>query len=420
MKTLFKNVKVFDDDFAIVKTTDVLIEDDKISKIQKDITDTCDKTILGNGNILMPGFVNAHAHNPMCLLRNSFDDFCLQEWLFDNILPTEAKMTEEDIYWGEMLSIAEGLKGGITCFEECYFFQDKIIEAIKKAKVRARIGLGKEIGGENIFRSIEKWHNLCKDSPLLTNMLFAHSVYTYSDSELEEMANMAHKLELPLSVHASETLTEVGECDANYGKSPIGLLESVGFFDRPCLIYHGVHCDKDDMAILKQYDVSVATCPSSNLKLASGIAPIYSYLDKGINVCIGTDGPASNNNLDMFKEMFLTSTLAKVSMGKADVVGAKDVLKMATVSGAKALLLDKVGKIKVGWQADLILINTSSLHFQPQSDWASALVYCGNASDVLLSMVAGKVLYDNGKFDIGEDLDTITKKCNEISKRLKG
>ena len=171
---------------------------------------------------------------------------------------------------------------------------------------------------------------------------------------------------------------------------------------------------------MKQYDVSVATCPSSNLKLASGIAPIYSYLDKGINVCIGTDGPASNNNLDMFKEMFLTSTLAKVSMGKADVVGAKDVLKMATINGAKALLLDKVGKIKVGWQADLILINTSSLHFQPQSNWASALVYCGNASDVLLSMVAGKVLYDNGKFDIGEDLDTITKKCNEISKRLKG
>lgn len=420
MKTLFKNVKVFDDDFAFTRDVDVLIDGDTICKIAPNILDECQKVIEGNGNLLMPGFVNAHAHNPMCLLRNRFDDFPLQEWLFDNILPTEAKMTEEDVYWGEMLSIAEGLRGGITCFEECYFFQDKIIEAVKKANVRARIGLGKEIGGKNIFRSIEKWHNLCKDSPLVTNMLFAHSVYTYSVEELEEMAGMSHKLNLPLSVHASETLTEVGECDASYGKSPIGLLESVGFFDKPCLIYHGVHCDKDDMQILKQYDVSVATCPSSNVKLASGIAPIYSYLDKGINVCIGTDGAASNNCLDMFKEMYLTSCLSKVSMSKADIVGARDVLKMATINGAKALGLNKVGMLKQGWQADLILVDLHSLHFQPQNDIAAALVYCGNASDVLLSMVAGKVLYHNGKFDIGEDLDTILEKCDEISKRLKG
>lgn len=419
MKTLFKNVKIFDDDFLQTKNVDVLIDNDVICKIDSNIVEDCN-IIQGNGNLLMPGFVNAHAHNPMCLLRNRFDDFPLQEWLFDNILPAEAKMTEEDIYWGEMLSIAEGLRGGITCFEECYFFQDKIIQAAKTAKVRARIGLGKEIGGKNIFRSIEKWHNLCKDTPLLTNMLFAHSVYTYSVEELEHMASMAHKLDLPLSVHASETLNEVGECDAAYGKSPIGLLESVGFFDKPCLIYHGVHCDKDDMQILKQYDVSVATCPSSNIKLASGIAPIYSYMQNDINVCIGTDGSASNNCLDMFKEMYLTSCLSKVNMGKADIVGARDVLKMATINGARALGLQKVGKIKEGWQADLIMINLSSLHFQPQNDLASALVYCGNASDVMLSMVAGKILFCDGKFDIGEDLDVILKKCDEISKRLKG
>ena len=419
MKILFKNVRVLDVEKSTLFKANVLVENDIISRIGN-FECSADKIIEGNNNILMPGFVNAHAHNPMTLLRNTFDDYPLEQWLFENILPKENLFTPQDVYWGEMLGIAESVRNGITCFEECYFYQENMVEAIDKAKVRARIGLGKAIGDTNLKQSILNVYNLCKDKKLITNMLYAHSVYGYSLDELETNVSFANKLNLPLSIHMAETLKEVGDCDSNYNKSPAQLLESVGYFDKPCLIYHGVHCDKDDMQILYQYDVSVATCPSSNIKLASGIAPIYSYLQKGINVCIGTDGPASNNSIDMFKEMFLTSCLAKIYTGKADSINSGEILKMATINGAKALGLEKVGLVKEGWQADLIVIDTTNLHFQPENDMVSSLVYSAKGSDVCLTMVAGKILYDNGKFDIGEDIQEIKTQCQKIAQRLKG
>lgn len=417
MKTLFKNVRVLDLQNYTLVPTNVLVEDDIIAQIDNQNFDA-DKIIDGKNNLLMSGFVNAHTHNPMTLLRNTFDDCPLQEWLFDNVVPCENQLTPEDVYWGEMLGIAESVQNGITCFEECYFHQQAIIKAVQKSGIRARVGLGKAIFGTNLEQDILTHYKLCKDSKNITNMLYAHSVYAYSVEELETMARLSKQLSLPLSIHLSETLKEVGDCDSTYGKSPVGLLEDVGYFDRPCLCYHGVHCDKDDMQILKNYDVSIATCPSSNIKLASGIAPVYSYLGKGINVCIGTDGPASNNCLDMFKEMYLTATLTKVCVGKADCVGAKDVLKMATINGAKALGFDKVGQIQKGWQADLVLVDVNKLHYQPQNDLIAALVYSGRGSDVVLTMVAGKILYQDGEFFIGENIDTIKQNCQKISQRI--
>lgn len=419
MKTLFKNVRVLNLEKGLLEKADVLIKDDTISQIGK-IDCDADKIIEGNNNILMPGFVNAHAHNPMTLLKNTFDDYPLESWLFDNILPKEDLMTEQDVYWGEMLGIAESVKNGITSFEECYFHQEKMVEAIVRTKIRARVGMGKAIGDTSLEENIRALYSYCKDKPLVTNMLFAHAVYTYSVEELETMVRLSNELKLPLSIHMSETLKEVGDCDTAYGKSPAGLLESVGYFDKPCLVYHGVHCDKDDMQILAQYNVSVATCPASNIKLASGIAPVVSYLERGINVCIGTDGPASNNSLDMFKEMFLTSTLAKVYTGKANAISVIDILKMATINGAKALGFENVGLVKQGWKADLILIDTNSLHFQPENDTISALVYSANGSDVKLTMVNGNILYEDGKFNIGEDIETIKMQCQKIANKLKG
>lgn len=419
MKTIFKNVRVLDVLSGSLKNCCVLVEDDKIKKIGDDLG-IADTVIDGKNHILMSGFVNSHAHNPMSLLRNLYDDLPLDKWLFDHILPTEAKLTRQDIYWGEMLSIAEGVRNGITSFEECYFFQEEIVKAVQKAKVRARIGLGKAIGGTDLESDIRKIFNLCKDNPLITNMIYSHSIYTYSLAELEIMVMLANELSLPLSIHLSETLKEVGECDVEYGKSPVGFLETVGYFDKPCLAYHCVHCDKDDMDILKRYDVSVATCPSSNIKLASGIAPIYSFLQKGINVCIGTDGPGSNNCLDMFKEMFLVASLSKVNIGMADVVKANEVLMMATINGAKALGYKNVGLVKEGYQADLILVDTDNLHYIPENNIMSSLVYCGRGSDVRLTMVAGNILYQDGQYFIGEDIDKIKFECEKISKRLKG
>ena len=223
---------------------------------------------------------------------------------------------------------------------------------------------------------------------------------------------------MPLSVHLSETLKEVGDCtQAKKGLTPPAYLESLGYLDRECLCYHCVHMDKDDLQILADYGASVATCPSSNIKLASGIAPVFAMQNKGLNIAIGTDGPASNNCLDMFKEMFLVATLSKVSLYDSSVVKASEVLQMATINGANALGVNS-GEIKVGKNADIILVNTHSPHMQPENNLVSNLVYSARGSDVYLTMIGGKIKYYNGEYFIGEDIENIYKKANEIACRL--
>ena len=232
------------------------------------------------------------------------------------------------------------------------------------------------------------------------------------------MLKFANDNNLPLSVHLSETLKEVGDCTLEHNQmTPPAYLESLGYLDRECLCYHCVHMDKDDLQILADYGASVATCPSSNIKLASGIAPIYAMQNKGLNIAIGTDGASSNNCLDMFKEMFLVATLSKVSLYDASVVSAKEVLEMATLNGAKALGVNS-GEIAVGKNADIILVNTKEPHMQPDTNVVSNLVYSAKGSDVYFTMVNGKILYENGTYNIGESIEEIYKKANEIRNRL--
>ncbi len=420
MKTLFKNALVFNANYdQSFKNQCVLVENNLIVKVQEQIKDCeADKIIDCKNNVLMPGFVNAHAHSPMTLLRGLCDDENLQTWLFDNMLVAEKKLTEEDIYWGQMLAIAEYVKGGITCVEEMYFFNNKVIEADRKANFRSRVGLASEL---HLLQSCFEEKDYNNSNALVKPSVSVHSIYTEDEKSIEGFLDVSTQTNLNRAIHLSETLVEVGDCTVQHNqKTPPQYLEDLGFFDKKTLCFHCVHMDKDDLQILADYDVSVATCPSSNIKLASGIAPIYAMQTKGLNITIGTDGAASNNSLDMFKEMFLVATLSKVNIYNSEVVKAKEVLEMATINGAKALDFN-CGEIAEGKLADLFLLDITAPHFMPNNCYntlLSHLVYSAKSSDVYLTMIDGKIVYDNGKFNIGEDIETIYKKVNEIRKRI--
>ena len=427
MKIKFINARILINENNIdFINVDVVVTDNKITYVGKEIKNDKEKyerVIDVNGNILMPGFVNAHCHTPMSILRGIGSDCNLDKWLFDNMIPIETKMTDNDIYYAELLGILEYVKAGVTCFEEGYAHTEAMIKAIRKAKIRARVNIGdRQIGKEDKFSLSELYKidlDKIKNDELITPVVFIHSIYTNSEDKILEAIDFTAKNNLPRSIHLSETLKEVGDCDVKNGCSPVEYLEKLGYFDRPCTCYHCVHCDKDDLQILKDYDVSVVTCPASNLKLGSGIAPIFAMQNKGINVAIGTDGVASNNNIDMFKEMYLTSVLQKASLFDASVVKASEVLDMATINGAKALRIENLGKIKEGYFADIILIDINKPHFYPKNNLISHLVYSANCNDVYFTMCNGNILYENGNFNIGEDENVIYKECEKNIKRLK-
>lgn len=421
MKILFKDARILqlDENDGFVRAN-VIVDGDTISYIGNDINNqNFDKIIDVKGNILMPGFVDTHCHSPMTILRGLKDDSPLEEWLFDNVIPCEAKLTKDDIYWGEKLAVLEYLSAGITTIEEGYFFNDSIVKALKESKMRARVGFGpttRDVGMSNM-EYLASENKIIEQTNLIKPVCFVHSIYTTDDKTISECVDYTSKNNIPRSIHLAETLKEVGDCTVQHnGITPAQYLEELGFFDRPTLCYHCVHMDKDDLDILANYDVSISTCPSSNIKLASGIAPIYAMQNKSINITIGTDGTASNNSLDMFKEMFLVATLSKVNIHDASVVSAKDVLKMATINGAKALGFD-TGEIKVGKKADIILVDIDKPHFYPHSNLISHLVYSAKSSDVYLTMINGEILYENGKF-LNEDKDEIYKMVNKIRERI--
>lgn len=428
MKILFKNANILDLDNeqnfilgCVVVEKDLIIEVTTQTPNENDF----DKVIDCEQNILMPGFVNAHTHSAMTLFRGLKDDVTLQEWLFDNMIPLEAQLKDNDVYWGTMLAIAEQVRGGITSMLEMYYRSDETSRAAHAAGFRAFIGMSVDASqhGNTSIKTEDmlnfEYNRIRSQDGLVLPRINSHSIYTQSPNMLEAAVNYAAKQHCPLSIHLSETLTEVGECLTEHGMTPPQYLEQLGFLDRQCTIFHGVHLDKDDISLLASYDVSVVSCPSSNLKLGSGIAPLFALKNANVNIALGTDGAASNNSLDMFKEMFLAATLQKAVLNDAKVISAKDVVAMATINGAKAVGSDEIGEIKKGKKADIILISTQGLHWHPKNNLLNHLVYSAKSSDVYMSMINGKIVYENGKFDIGESIETIQTNCSQIVQRLK-
>ena len=377
-----------------------------------------DKEIDCEGNVLMPGFKNVHTHSGMTAFRSLADDLNLQDWLNTMIFPREAVMTGEDIYWLTKLAILEYLTTGVTLISDMYLTPDTILQACDEMGMRCEIISGLNKFGPSLEVLEERYNNLNGKSDLVGFKMGVHAEYTCDKELLEEVSKLLHKYEAPLYVHMSETSTEHNECIERYGMTPVAFFDSLGLWDFGGGIYHGVWCDENDMEIMKKRNVSITSNPSSNLKLASGIAPIAKYLDKGILVGIGTDGPSSNNCLDMFREMFLITALAKVKDYNPKAVPATEVLKMACVNGAVSLGHEECSNLSEGKLADIIMIDLNQPNMQPILDIANNIVYSGSKTNIKMTMINGNILYYDGEF-IDIDVDEIYEKCAQITNRLK-
>ena len=381
-----------------------------------------DREIDCEGNLLMPGFKDAHTHSGMTLLRSYADDLPLQDWLTKQIFPVEARMDGEMIYHLTKLAILEYLTSGITAIFDMYLTPDTIARACVDMGMRC-VQVSGMSGQDNFEQSLKKTEECYlkynHDDPLLSYFIGFHAEYTCSKALLERVAALAHKYQAPVFTHLSETRAEVEGCIERHGMSPVKLFDSLGIFDYGGGGYHCVYLDEEDMEIFCKKNLSVVTNPGSNTKLASGIAPVSDYLARGINVAIGTDGPASNNCLDMFREMFLVTGLAKLREQDASAVDAWEVLKMATLGGSKAMRLPDTDVLKEGKFADIIMIDLHQPNMQPLNNIPKNLVYSGSKQNVKMTMIQGKILYENGKFDDTYDVETIYGKANEIIDSLR-
>ncbi len=381
-----------------------------------------DQQIDCMGNLLIPGFKNCHAHGPMTFLRSFADDLPLQEWLNTMIFPAEAKLLPDDIYTLMQLAILEYIKSGITTSFEMYFHPEMIAKACIDLGYRVVLS-GTVFGDENQVDSalevLNKDYKVFHDCHSLVDYrLGFHSEYSCCKQLLEGIAELSHQYHAPVYMHNSETQKEVDECIHRHGKTPIQLMDEIGLLEYGGAGHHLVHTNARDKEILKEKGIYVVTNPSSNVKLASGIAPVKEYLELGIPVAIGTDGPASNNSLNFFKEMYLATTLQKVKYNDASALPPMEVLKMAIVNGAHLLGLTECDSIKNGNQADLVLIDLLKPNMQPINHLVNNLVYSGSIDNVIMTMIAGKVLYAGGKFSSHiQELD-IYEKANYIIRRI--
>jgi len=399
----------------IIRNGEVIVENNLISYVgAPNNLIKGDKIIDLKGKILMPGFINTHCHSAMSLMRGIGGNTVFNNWWQDMLL-IEERLTYQDIYNGTLLSAYEMIRAGITSTVDLYINSEATAQALKDAKMRAWINIGAScIKMQSVDNNVleKDYKEMINISPLIKPIKYAHAVYSCSDEIYSSFINFANKHNLVFTTHASETLDEVGKIHTQTGFTPIALLEKYGAFDMKCLLAHCVHLDKDDINILKQYkDVSISTNASSNLYLGSGIAPIFAYLKNGINVCLGTDGPASNNSLNMFKEMYLVKNLQSGIMNDASLVSNLDVLKMATINGAKALNTKNLGFIKKGNFADLIVIDNTKPNMQPEHDVISNIVNSCGVENVILTMINGEILYENGKYYLDDKLSIVLQKA---------
>lgn len=405
---------------------EVWIKDNIIEKVIEGANDNpevvFDQQIDCMGNLLMPGFKNCHAHGPMTFLRSFADDLPLQQWLHTMIFPAEAKLKDEDIYTLMQLAILEYIKSGITTSFEMYFYPEMIAKACIDMGFRVVLSgtvFGDKTGVEAAISTLKKdYHTFHQCHSLVDYRLGFHSEYSCCRELLEAIAELSKEYKAPVYMHNSETKLEVQECVNRYGLTPIQLMEQVGLFEYGGAAHHVLYTDDKDCEILKEKGLYVVTNPSSNLKLASGIAPIKTYIEKGIPVAIGTDGPASNNSLNFFKEMYLTATLQKVRYNDAAAVKPEDVLRMATVNGAHLLGLDDCDCIAEGKQADLILIDLLKPNMQPMNHLINNIVYSGSNDNIIMTMIAGRILYANGTYCNDIDPLDIYEKANYIIRRI--
>lgn len=386
-----------------VKQADIAIEGSVIHSVGDIIDWNPEKIIDCSNKLALPGFVNTHTHAAMTLFRSYADDMLLMDWLQNKIWPAEGKLTGEDVYWGTLGAIAEMIKTGTTTFADMYFFMNDVAKATEESGIRAVLSRGMAgvapTGGQALVESesfYKDWHKAAGGR--ITVMLGPHAPYTCPPDYLRKVVDLAHKLGAEIHIHLSETAGEVENCRKKYGKSPIALMDELGILDCGVLAAHCVHLSEQDIHILARKKTRVAHNPGSNMKLASGIAPVKELLEAGVCVGLGTDGAASNNNLDLLEEMRLAALLHKVNTGNPTVVPVGTAVDMATGRGAEVVGIGShVGKIEAGYEADIVLFDMHRPNWYPRHDRLSLLTYAASSGDVHTVMVGGRILLDNGR-----------------------
>ena len=370
------------------------------------------------GDVIMPGFKNAHTHSAMVLFRSLADDMELHQWLSERIWPNEARMDEDAVYDLTKLAIMEYLSSGITASFDMYVKNDQYAKANVDAGFRTVICSGMNDFDRDITNIEREYIKFNSYHPLISYSLGIHGEYTTGLERLEYMASLVEKYKSPCFTHLCETAEEVQGCLDRHGMTPPRILDKLGLFRYGGGGYHCVWLTEDDMELMADRGLWAVTCPGSNLKLASGIAPVDMLASKGVNLAIGTDGAGSNNALDFFREMFLVSVLQKQLKGDASAGCADRTLQMACVGGARAMGLADSDDLAVGKLADLVVIDMKSPNMQPVNNVARNLVYSGSKSNVRLTMVNGVVRYERGEYFIGENTEDLYRRINEHVARI--
>ena len=411
MKILFKNARILTMLDNKIITGDLLVDDMRIAYIGNEASAYApfDRIIDCNGKILMPGFKNAHTHSAMVFLRDRAKDLCLQDWLFKFVFPREAKLIPSDIYHLNKVAYLEYVRNGITACFDHYFFP---LEAAKSAEdfgMRTLL-LATCDPGKTSVEDIERNYNMLnsKKDGLVRYIDGFHAVYTADEQLLIETKRAIDKIKCPFYTHISETKKEVDDCLKEHGMTPLKFLYERGLFKYGGGGYHCIYLTDEEIEICKNNHLSIVSCPGSNIYLSSGKAPLSKYLKNGINIALGTDGPASNESLDMFREMRLAASLEENSH-----IPAFEILKMATVNAAHAMLTDEADVLAVNKYADIIMLD------MPESkEIINYIVFKGSINNVVLTMINGKILYENGRYNISEDIKDIYHKMEEISQRI--
>jgi len=428
---LFNNITILNEDMVIETNQYVLVTGDKIAYIGPEKPAAgYTREYDGKGKLLMNGFFNGHGHSPMTLMRGYGENMALQDWLFKKIFPFEDQLDSNAVYWGTMMAMAESLRYGIVSTSDMYYFCDDMARAVIECGAKANISrsitnpmgvpLSELASLQEMKDFYEGFHNAA-DGRIKVDMSL-HAEYTSNPETAMALAEYARSLDgTIMHIHVSETRSEHEECLARHGLTPAAYLEKMGLFDVPAIAAHCVYSDDNDLEIFKSRGVTVATNPVSNMKLASGICNVQKIIDKGINLAIGTDSVASNNSLDFMEEMKVMTIGCKAHTGDPTAVTPADALRAATLGGAKAQGRTDSGVLKEGCRADLIVVDISQPNMNPVHNLINNIVYSCSGKDVVLTMVDGKVLYDNGEYttiDIEKTIFEAQKSTEKILERL--
>ena len=423
MITILKNATLLPEYGYAGSPVHVIVKNNKIAEITERLPERfrADEVIDCAGDLLIPAFYNAHCHAAMTLFRGYGEDLPLQRWLEERIFPAEDKLTFRSVYHATMLAIAEMLRGGIACFSDMYMFEDAVAEAVLATGIKANLSRSivsfdpdADIAKEN--RMIEalrlaEWYHGADDDRILVDFSL-HAEYTNVPKACSYVAEVASRFGTGMQIHLSETEKEHHECIGRWGKTPTEFFRDTGVLELPTCAAHGVWLTDSDIAILAEKKASVIHNPVSNLKLGSGVMPLRKLLDAGVNVALGTDGAASNNRLDMLRELQVASLIHKGVHRDPTIVTSRELFAIATRGGALAQRRTDCGRVEVGCRADLVLLNRNSLHNLPTFDEYAMLSYSAETSDVRMTMVDGRILYKNGEYT-SIDEERLRYECRE-------